>query len=129
MRLYNHGHEVPTNLSPKRVELSRADAQQYIVIEHVAAHKDETIPPAPVIGEVPPDLKDRLAAGQFVEPYYVKVDADGHVLRTYSDRECTRAACDPYVDTFIAQVLFAPGLDKGKPVTGIARVHLGAMLN
>jgi hypothetical protein len=129
VRIYNHGREMPTSHSPRRVDLTRDQAQQYLVIEHVAANKDATLPALPVFGEAPADLKGRVAAGEFTQPFYVKVDATGNALGTFSDEECTRAAQDPYVETFVAGVLFAPALEKGKPVDGVARLQLGALLN
>jgi hypothetical protein len=129
VRIYNHGREMPTSHSQRRVDLTRDQAQQYIVIEHVAANKDATLPALPVFGEAPPDLKERVAAGEFLDPFYVKVDAAGSALGTFADRECTRAAADPYVESFVASVLFAPALEKGKPVDGVARLQLGKLLN
>ncbi|HUG12047.1 MAG TPA: hypothetical protein VMM36_13590 [Opitutaceae bacterium] len=129
VRIYNHGREMPTSHSPKRVDLTRDEALQFIVIEHLAANKDASVPAAPVFGEAPADLKTRVAAGDFTQPYYVKVDATGHSLGTFTDKECKRAAADPYVESVVSSVLFAPALEKGEPVEGVARVELAALLN
>ena len=129
VRVYNHGREIPTNYSPKRVDLTRDQAQQYVLIDHLAAHKNDTIPAVPVFGEAPADLKTRLLAGEYSSPFYVKVDANGNALGTFTDKDCTNAADDPYVQSFVANVLFAPALDKGKPVAGVAHLRLGALLN
>jgi hypothetical protein len=128
VRIYNHGLEMPTSHSPKRVDLTRDEALQFIVIEHLAANKDASVPAAPVFGQAPADLKLRVTAGDFTQPYYVKVDATGHAQGTFTDKECKRAATDPYVESFVASVLFAPALEKGKPVDGVARVELAALV-
>jgi len=129
VRIYNQGREMPTSHSPRRVNLTRDQAQQYVVIGHVAANKDATLPALPVFGEAPADLKTRVAAGEFAQPFYVKVDAAGNAMGTFTDKECKRAAADPYVEAFVADVLFAPALEKGKPVDGVARMELAKLLN
>jgi hypothetical protein len=128
VRIYNHGLEMPTSHSPKRVDLTRDEALQFIVIEHLAANKDASVPAAPVFGQAPADLKSRVTAGDFTQPYFVKVDATGHALGIFTDKECTRVAADPYVESFVASVLFAPALEEGKPVEGVARVELAALV-
>jgi hypothetical protein len=129
VRIYNHGRETPTSQSPRRVNLTRDQAQQYLVIEHVAANKGATVPAAAVFGEAPAGLKTRIAAGEFAQPLYVRVDASGNALGTFTDKECKRAATDPAVESFVSSALFAPALEKGKPVEGVARVELAALLN
>ena len=129
VRLYSRGRELPTSVSPNSVGLSRDEARQYVLIEHLAANKDATMPALPVFGQAPADLKARLAAGEFARPYFVKVDADGNALGTFTDEKCTDAAADPYVSEFVGSVLFVPALENGKPVSGVARLQFGALLN
>jgi len=129
VRLYNRGRELPTSVSPNRVGLSRDEARQYVLIEHLAANKDATMPALPVFGQAPADLKGRLAAGEFAKPYFIEVDADGNALGAFTDEKCTSAAADPYVSEFVAGILFVPALENGKPVSGVARLQFGALLN
>lgn len=129
VRIYNQGREVPTNVSPNSVQLSRDEARQYVLIEHLAANKEATMPAMPVFGEVPADLKSRMASGEFNQPFFVKVDADGNALGTFTDRECTRSVDNAYVNAFVAGVLFVPAIEKGKPVTGVAQLQLGSLVN
>lgn len=129
VRIYSRGRELPTSVSPNSISLSRDEARQYLLIEHVAANKGGTMPALPVFGEAPADLKARLAAGEFTQPYFVRVDAEGNALGTFIDRECSRPADDPYVESFVAHALFVPALEKGKAVPGVARLQLGALIN
>jgi len=129
VRLYNHGREVPTNLSPKRVALSRKDARQYVMIDYLSSHKDATRPATAAFGEATADLRERLAAGDFSQPFFVKVDADGNPQGAFADEACTRAIGDSYVESVLGDLLYAPALEKGKPMAGVARVRLVQLLN
>src|ERR1035438_3233767 len=56
VHLYNRGEEVATNVSPKRVELTRDEAFEYIKMEYISAHKGDTLAAVPVMGKLPADL-------------------------------------------------------------------------
>lgn len=124
VHLYNDGNEVATNLSSKRVPLSREDAFEYVKMEYVGSHKGATLPAAPAMGELPADLPSRIALGQMNHAFYVKVSKDGVGGPAFLDETCSQKA-DPYVDSVVAKLLFKPALKDGKPVDGIAVVDLG----
>lgn len=127
VRVYSRGREVPTNLSPKRVSLTRDEALQYLVMEHQAAHKGETVAAAVAFTQLPPDLSGRIAAGEFAQAYYVKVDATGSGQGAFLDQACSRPVREPFLQQLFAEMLFAPALEKGQPVAGVARVRLGEL--
>lgn len=127
VRIYNRGREVPTNISPKRVELTRDEALQYLLMEHQAAHKGATLGATPAFSPLPSDLPGRIAAGEYTQAYYVKVDASGNARGVFLDQAGTRPVRDPYLDRIFADMLFAPALEQGRPVEGIARVRLGEL--
>ena len=125
VHIYNRGREVPTNTSSKRVELTRAEAQMYLVVEHLGANKDATLPAAAVAGTLPPTQRQRLTVDQLNRVFYAKVAKDGALLGVYSDEACSRQFDDAATVTAAGEVFFKPALQKGKPVEGTARVKLG----
>jgi hypothetical protein len=124
VHIYNHGGEVATNLSTKSVELSREEAQQYLVIEHMGAHKQGTVPAAVVPGGLSAAMRGRLTAGQLERTCYAKISKDGALLGVYLDESGNMALSDPLVADALAESFFKPALVNGKPVEGIARVRL-----
>jgi len=124
VHIYNHGEEVATNLSAKSVELTHEEAQQYLVIEHMGAHKQGTVPAAVVPGGLSAAMRGRLTAGQLERTCYAKISKDGTLLGVYLDESGNMALSDPLVADALAESFFKPALVNGKPVEGIARVRL-----
>lgn len=125
VHIFNRGKEVATNASSKRVELTREEAQQYFVIEHMGANKDATVPAAAVPGSLPPGRLKSLSLDQVNRTYYVKVAPDGSVAGLYADESCNLAIDDHDALAVVGEVFFKPALVKGTPVEGVARVRLG----
>ena len=128
IHLYNRGEEVATNISSKRVPLTRDEAFEYVKMEYVGAHKDATLPPVPAMGKLPADLPSRLAGGQFSQTLYVKVSKDGLANEAYLDEACSQRVNDPYVETVVRDIRFKPALENGKPVDGVAPLKLGQLM-
>lgn len=124
VHLYDHGVEVATNVAPKRVELTRAEAFEYVLLDYVGSHKGATLPGAPAMGMLPDDFHQRLATGKLVHTLFVKVTKDGEATAAFLDEACTHPADDPYVESLVKRILFKPALDKGKPVDGVVPLKL-----
>ncbi len=122
VHLYDHGVELATNVADKRVALTRDEAFQYLVIEHIANHKGADAPAAPVMGRLPPDLPAKLQAGQLSQPYYVTVTKDGLPGEAFADASCKEKVNDPYLQAAVQGLRFKPALQKGRPVAGVAQV-------
>lgn len=125
VHIFNNGEEVATNASSKRVELTREEAQQYLIIEHLGANKDATVPAAAVPGTVPAERFKALSLDQQNRTYYAKVGPDGAVLGLYADESCNLKIDNDSTLAIVNEVFFKPALVKGKPVEGVARVRLG----
>lgn len=125
VHIYNRGEEVATNASSKRVELTREEAQQYLVIEHIGANKDATVPAVAVPGTMPPARLKELTLDQLNRTYYAKVAPDGSLLGLYADESCNLQLSDAVTLAAVGEAFFKPALVKGKPVEGVARVRLG----
>jgi hypothetical protein len=125
VHIYNRGEEVATNASTKRVELTRAEAQQYIVIDHIGTNKGATVAASAARGTFPRELRRDLTLDQLNRIFYAKVSADGGLLGAYADEGCNLKLDDSATLAALEQVFFKPALVKGKPVEGTARVQLG----
>jgi hypothetical protein len=124
LHLYHAGQEFATNISTKRVELTRDEAFEYVIAEYVGANGGKSAPAEPAMGHLPADFRSRLAAGKYREPIFVRVGKDGIPAEAYSNRDCSRRIEDPYVDRVVKGLLFKPALEKGKPVDSVASVRL-----
>jgi len=127
LHVYNQGVEVATNVSSKRVELTRDEAFEYVKMEYLGAHKGETLPAMAVMGNLPADLSAHLANGSYADTFYVRVSKDGLALEPYSDTACTKRIGDPYLMSVVRTIRFKPALELGKPVEGTAAVNLNQL--
>jgi hypothetical protein len=116
VHIYDQGREVATNVSPKRVELTREEAFQYIVIEHIGNNKGQTLPATPVMATLTPEARTRLRDGQGQQVYYVLVSKDGLVTDGFEDEEYSKRIADPFFAEVVKRIWFKPALEKGKPV-------------
>ncbi len=128
VHLYNRGVEVATNIAPKRVALTREEAQQHVVDEYVASHPGVTLPAAPAMGKLPADVRTRLASGQLQQTYFIKVGRDGKVAAAFADEACTQKVDDPYLQSLVQNIRFKPALDNGNPVEAVAPLKISQLL-
>jgi hypothetical protein len=125
VHIFNRGQEVATNLSANRVDLTRDEARQYILMEYIGANKGATVPASAVRGTLPRTRRAELSLDQMNRTAYVKVSKDAAVLGVYQDEACQLALEDERYLGVIREIFFKPTLVKGKPVEGVARVRLG----
>ena len=124
VHVYNRGEEIATTAAPKRMELTRDEALQYVIAQFVGSHKGATLPPTPAMGRLPADLPARLANNEFKKTYYVRVTKDGKAAEAFADESCSQKVDDPYLQSVVRNIQFKPALEKGKPVDGVARLNL-----
>ncbi|HYC72803.1 MAG TPA: hypothetical protein VEB66_16450 [Opitutaceae bacterium] len=127
VHVYDGGREVASNVAPKRVALGRDEAFQYILMEHAAAHRGETIPAAPALGTLTEEQRGQIPADQLARTFHVKVGKDGRALAAYTDAACTVRVSDRAVAEALGQILYKPALDKGRPAEGVAAVRLDTL--
>ncbi len=123
VHLYSRGEELATNLAAKRVELTFAEAFQYVCLNYVVSHKGATVRAAPVMGKLPSGWRQRLTAAQLAQPYFVRVARDGQPLGAFTDDACTQSVTDPYLASLVGEIRFTPALEQGRAVEGIARLR------
>ncbi len=124
VHIYNHGAEVATNLSSKRVEMTRSETQQYIVMEFLGGQKGRPASPAAVHGTLSQAQREHLAPDQLNRVLFAKVSKDGTLLGVFADEDCGLRIEDPATLTALGEVFFTPAVQQGKPVDGVARVRL-----
>jgi len=124
IHIYNRGREVATNVSPKRVDLTRDEARQYILMEHLGANKGVTVPAMPTAGGLRPGDRERLTNEQLIRTSYVKVSPEGTLVAAFADEACTIQLDDGSMTAVLGEVFYKPALVNGKPVEGVARVRL-----
>ena len=124
VHIYNRGKEVATSESWKRVAVSRDEARQYLLIEHLAANKGATVPASAVVGSLPPETRVRLAPDQLQQVCYVRVSREGKLLGVFVDEGASLPLPDAAVTAVLAEAFFKPALAQGKPMEGVVRVRL-----
>lgn len=124
VHIYEHGVEVATNFSENRAPLTREEAHEYLVINHVSTHKTDTIPARVALTKAPEDWATRPKDESVRKTYYVKVDKEGRPVGSFEDEACKAEVADSYYEGVLRGLLFLPALEKGKAVEGVARVKL-----
>jgi hypothetical protein len=127
VHIYNRGREVATNVSSKRVELTREEARLYLVIEHIGANKGATQVAEAVRGSLSPAIRSRLRPDQLENVSYVRVSKDGVPLGVYVDESASLPVSDEDLVAAVKDAFFKPALHDGKPVDGVVRVRLGEL--
>jgi len=124
LHIYNRGVEIATNLSAKRVELTRDEAFEYVKMEYIGAHRTDTLPAVPAMGRLPAELPNRLAAGKYTETFFVRVSKDGLAQEPFVDVACSKRIDDPFLEAVVRSLRFKPALAHGEPVEGITALNL-----
>lgn len=119
--LYSEGQEIATNLSPKRIDLTSAQAYQYVLADYLATHKGETSPPAAVLMAPRSVLLSFDHEEELSRPVYVLVNAEGHV-QTVSSDPSGQGEVSSIVRSALQYFQFIPALQQGVPVSGRARL-------
>jgi len=123
VHLYNEGKEIPTDVVPKRVPLTRDDAFAYLMIDYLHGHKGDTLPATPAIGRPARLELAKLTPNQVKAPYFVKVAKTGLPGGVFADEECSQPA-DEAVAALAGAARYYPALEQGKAVDGVARLVL-----
>ena len=126
VHLYNRGKEIATDVAPKRVRLTRAEAHAYARIEYLSSHKDASLPAKPFMGRLTKEAKAQLSPEQAAQPYYVKVTKEGLPIAAFLDTACSRPV-DEGVAALIGNARFYPALDKGKAIEGVAELKFSQL--
>ena len=124
IHVYGGGRELGTNVADKNVPLTRDEAHEYLIIDHLTTHKGATLPPAVAFGVNAWDVQPHYSAEQAQQVVYVKVTRGGLPQGAFRDENCSRRAGDSYLEQLVEQVRFKPALQAGKAVDGVAQLKI-----
>jgi hypothetical protein len=128
MGLFANGQEVATNLSEKRMALTRDQAFQFFLIDYLSAHKGATLPPTPVLMTPRAEFRRQAAKTEINQTIYANVDKMGGVLAMSTDAAGTQRV-PASVESALQNVRFMPALNNGAPVEGRVKVTLAQLAN
>lgn len=126
VHIYSRGQEVATNQAERRLEMTLDEAHEYLSIQHLASHKNGTVPPSLALAELPTDFRMRATPNQLKQKLEIKVDAIGKVTALTPLGPAT--AIDPYIAETVRNFRFNPALEKGAPVAGQLSVELSDLV-
>jgi hypothetical protein len=127
VHLYDAGREIGTNVADKNVWLTREEAHQYLVLDHLGMHKGATLPPALALGVNSWDVEPHYSPEQVKNAFYVKVAKDGLPKGAFRDAKCSQPSGDAYLDDLVAQARFKPALQAGKAVDGVVKLTIAEL--
>lgn len=120
IHLFTNGEELPTNLSKKRFNITRDEAQDYLIVNHVASHRFESLPPAPVWSLAPAALRASDNGAGLDFKLTADIDERGNVVRIRRDG----MVVPEQVIALAYELPFVPALSDGEPVRGVANFNL-----
>ncbi len=120
LHLFNSGKELATNLSEKRFDLTADEARQYLLLDHTANHRGETLPARPVWELAPPELKAVTQPAELDLPVLVNIDEQGRLTGFASQEQIVT----PRQREMIGKLVFLPALDEGQAVASTVSVNL-----
>jgi hypothetical protein len=127
VHIYSRGQEVATNQAERRLEMTLDEAHEYLAIQHLASHKNSTVPPSLALAELPTDFRQRATPNQLKQKLEIKVDANGKVTGLAPLGPAT--AIDPYIAETVRNFRFNPALEKGAPIAGQLSVELSELVH
>src|ERR1019366_4233107 len=91
VHVYNRGREVASTVAPNRADLTSSEAYDYLLIEHLAAHKGKNATAVVALGNLPADLRQKLPPGDLGRTFYAKVNKEGVAQGVFTDEQCSSA--------------------------------------
>ena len=120
VHIFNNGKEIATNMSEKRLDITSAEARQYLLLDHVASHRNETIPAAPVWHLAPADLRATPGPSSLDVNLVVEIDETGTLLSVLDSGVIVPA----HIHQIVRDLPFVPALDNGTAVESQLTLNL-----
>jgi len=127
IHLYSDGEEIATNLSNNRVELTRNEIHQFLILKYVSEQNGGEAPVAIAVEVLDNDLRNHVPAEQMNRAVDVTVDANGRVTALKLE-PANWSGPDAHIGAVLREVRFLPAVRKGKPVAESARFVLSEFL-
>lgn len=113
--LFANGSEIATNLSPKHVEMTAADARMYLNYQYLSRNEGKTKPPERLWNYLSQDFRKSVHAGLRDDKITLMINEDG-VVTDLIMNPAVSAALNPANIREISSQLYLPALENGKPV-------------
>ena len=123
VHFYDGADELATNLSNKRVPLSKDEMLDFRVIEYLSANRGRTLPAVPAT--FVRDMRSSLTPAELNQACYVRVAKNGKVAATFADKAGTQPLQDETLDSALRGIRFKPAIEAGRPVETIVPIRLG----
>jgi hypothetical protein len=123
VHFYDGADELATNISSKRVPLSKDEMLDFRVIEYLSANRGRTLPAVPAT--FVRDMRSSLTSAQLNQSCYVRVAKNGKVAATFADKDGTQPLQDETLDSALRGIRFKPAIEAGKPVETIVPIRIG----
>jgi len=118
--IFNHDHEIPTNLSERSMPLTAADAWEFARLNHQTEHRLGSSEPRVLWSLAPDALREATDAQLFDWPITLELDERGVVQRVDDDGR----VLPPLVRNIVSGLPCLPAVEKGQPVPSRLRVNL-----
>jgi hypothetical protein len=125
--LFANDQEVATNLSEKRMALTREQAFQFFLIDYLSAHKGATLPPTAVLMTPRAEFRRQVDKTDTDYTLHAKVDKMGNVLEMSADPEKNQNL-PASVESALKHVRFMPALEKGTPIDGQLKIRIADLM-
>lgn len=107
---FDRGLELAADDAERRTALTKAEAQQFAVLDHLSKHRDaQEAGEARLVRELV-DSTQRQTWHKIGRPCYVAVDATGQVTALFADAMRSEPIHDPALRTLVEQMVFVPSV-------------------
>jgi hypothetical protein len=128
IHLYLDGQELPTDLSQNRIEVSREEAHQFLVLRHTSANAHATLS-AQLIPELVPDsTRAGLRATDPALTVEFQIDQNGKVTAASTSVVAADSALD-HLNDLLRNIFFLPALQNGRPVASRGTFAISEILD
>lgn len=114
LHVYQNAREIATNLSSRRVDMTREAVATYLRVNHIADHRNDSAPAGAILLPNVEVGKLRIPRTKLLDHFFVKVDAKGLIVRVSSDPNGVHDAT-PEQNEALRDFIFVPAVNKGIP--------------
>lgn len=125
LHVFADGSEIATSASPNRLEVTRDEAHQFLLLRYLTTQKSATVPPAVIPELLSSDLAGLVPAAQRSLTIDFAIDRDGRVTNLKTP---AGVALDPKLEELLRSLCFYPALTSGTPVDSSGTFALSELI-
>lgn len=127
IHVYSAEHELATNLSRNRMEVSRSEAHQFLALQRALRHRYDDMPATVARSLLPRENRAMLSAADAQRTAEVDVDAAGQVTAVRFAQPMA-SEDDARLESIVRSTLFYPTLRKGRPTESTVPLTLAELI-